>query len=162
MASTDPVPRTSPLDVGDAVPSVVLADQTGDEVALAELPRPLMVFFYPRANTPGCTTQACAMRDLAPEVPGVTIVGISPDTSRKQSNFDTKHELGYPLLADVDHVAAEAFGVWQEKKNYGKTYMGVVRSAFLIGDDGTVAAAFPKISPKDTAPKLLEALGELS
>ncbi len=153
----------SELSPGDAIPDVVLADQNGEDVALRDLAgAPVMIFFYPRANTPGCTTQACAMRDLAPSVGDTTIVGISPDTSRKQANFDTKHGLGFTLLSDPDHVASEAFDVWKEKKLYGKTYMGVVRSAFLFDADGRLVAGFPKISPKDTPTKLLAAFEDMS
>ena len=117
-----------------------------------------MVFFYPKANTPGCTQQACALRDIASSVSDTAIVGISPDQPSTQAKFDQKYGLGYALLADVDHVAAEAYGVWQEKRNYGKTYMGIVRSAFLIDAEGTIEHAWYKISPNDTPVKLLEAL----
>jgi peroxiredoxin Q/BCP len=118
----------------------------------------VLVFFYPKANTPGCTQQACALRDVAGQLGDTAILGISPDTSTAQKKFDDKYELGYPLLADTEHTVAEAYGVWQEKNNYGKKYMGVVRSAFLVGADGKVEHAWYKISPKDTPVKLLDAL----
>jgi peroxiredoxin Q/BCP len=121
--------------------------------------RRVLVFFYPKANTPGCTQQACALRDVADSVGDTAIVGISPDTPGAQLKFDAKYDLGFPLLADTDHSVAEAYDVWQEKKNYGKTYMGIVRSAFLVGPDGLIEQAWYKISPKDTPVKLLEALG---
>ena len=117
------------------------------------------MFFYPKANTPGCTQQACALRDVAGQVGDTAIIGISPDSSAAQKKFDDKYELGYPLLADTEHAVAEAYGVWQEKKNYGKTYMGIVRSAFLVDEAGKLAQVWYKISPKDTPVKLLEALG---
>jgi thioredoxin-dependent peroxiredoxin len=148
------------LEAGQACPKVSLADQTGTQRSLAEFRgRQVLVFFYPKADTPGCTQQACGLRDISGQIGDVKIVGISPDKPAKQAKFDEKYSLGYPLLADVDHVAAEAFDVWQEKSLYGKTYMGVVRSAFLIGADGKVASAWYKISPKDTPLALLEALG---
>ena len=117
-------------------------------------------FFYPQADTPGCTAQACGLRDVAGQVGDTTIIGISPDKPAAQEKFDDKYGLGFPLLADIDHEVAEAYGVWKEKKNYGKTYMGIERSAFLIDDDGTVEQAWYKISPKDTPLKLLAALGD--
>ncbi len=147
------------LEVGDKAPAISLEDQHGDTVKLSSFKgRRVMVFFYPKANTPGCTTQACALRDVADKVGDTAIIGISPDTPARQANFDEKYSLGYPLLADVEHTVAEAYGVWGEKKNYGRTYMGVIRSAFLIDARGKVEQAWYKISPKDTPTKLLAAL----
>lgn len=117
-----------------------------------------MVFFYPKASTPGCTTQACGLRDVSGDIGDTQILGISPDTPKRQASFDDQYELGYPLLADEDHAVAEAFGVWGEKKLYGRAYMGIIRSAFLIGTDGTIEQAWYKISPKDTPVKLMKAL----
>ena len=147
------------LEVGDTAPAISLEDQHGDTVKLSSFKgRRVMVFFYPKANTPGCTTQACALRDVADKVGDTAIIGISPDTPARQANFDEKYSLGYPLLADVEHTVAEAYGVWGEKKNYGRTYMGIIRSAFLIDARGKVEQAWYKISPKDTPTKLLAAL----
>lgn len=147
------------LTPGDPAPSFSLADQQGTTRSLAEFAgRRVMVFFYPKANTPGCTTQACGLRDVADNIGDTQILGISPDTPKRQANFDDKFELGYPLLADEDHAVAEAFGVWGEKKLYGRAYMGIIRSAFLIGADGTIEQAWYKISPKDTPLKLMKAL----
>ncbi len=147
------------LEVGDKAPAISLEDQHGDTVKLSSFKgRRVMVFFYPKANTPGCTTQACALRDVADKVGDTAIIGISPDTPARQANFDEKYSLGYPLLADVEHTVAEAYGVWGEKKNYGRTYMGIIRSAFLIDARGKVEQAWYKISPKDTPTKLLAAL----
>ncbi len=100
------------------------------------------------------------MRDALPDLQanGVAVMGISPDTPRQQKKFDDKYDLGFPLLSDEDHTIAEAFGVWGEKKMYGKTFMGIVRSAFLIDEDGQLSACWYKISPKDTVPKLMAAL----
>jgi peroxiredoxin Q/BCP len=147
------------LAPGDPAPSFSLLDQSGTSRSLAEFSgRRVMVFFYPKANTPGCTTQACGLRDVAGDIGDTQILGISPDTPKRQANFDEKFDLGYPLLADEDHTVAEAFGVWGEKKLYGRAYMGIIRSAFLIGADGTIEQAWYKISPKDTPLKLLKAL----
>jgi thioredoxin-dependent peroxiredoxin len=147
------------LEPGQRSPAFSLADQTGTERSLEEFRGSrVLVFFYPKADTPGCTQQACGLRDIAGEIGDVKIIGISPDKPEKQAKFDTKHSLGFPLLADVDRVAAEAFGVWQEKTSYGTTYMGIVRSAFLIDANQTIEVAWYKISPKDTPVKLLAAL----
>lgn len=148
------------LAAGSPAPAVSLLDQHGTTVSLADYKgRRVMVFFYPKASTPGCTQQACALRDIAGQVGDTAIIGISPDKPAAQKKFDDKYELGYPLLADTDHAVAEAFGVWKLKKNYGKEYMGIERSAFLIGANGKIEQAWYKISPKDTPVKLLEALG---
>ena len=147
------------LQPGDPAPEVALADQAGTPRSLEEFRgRKVLVFFYPRANTPGCTQQACGLRDVVDKVGDTAIVGISPDKPAAQAKFDAKHELGFPLLADTEHTVAEAYGVWGEKSMRGKTYMGIVRSAFLIDADGTIAEAWPKISPKDTPTNLLKAL----
>jgi thioredoxin-dependent peroxiredoxin len=148
------------LTPGDQAPSFTLVDQHGTEVSLASFAgRKVLVFFYPKANTPGCTQQACGLRDIAAQVGDTAIIGISPDASGAQKKFDDKHSLGFPLLADTDHGVAEAFGVWAEKSMYGKKYFGIVRSAFLIGTTGRIEHAWYKISPKDTPARLLEALG---
>jgi peroxiredoxin Q/BCP len=150
---------SSVLAPGDPAPSFSLLDQHGDSRSLAEFSgRKVMVFFYPKASTPGCTTQACGLRDVSGDIGDTQILGISPDTPKRQAIFDDKYELGYPLLADEDHAVAEAFGVWGEKKLYGRAYMGIIRSAFLIGADGAIEQAWYKISPKDTPAKLMKAL----
>jgi len=149
------------LEVGDKAPAISLIDQHGDTVKLSSFTgRRVLVFFYPKANTSGCTTQACGLRDVADQIGDTAIIGISPDAPDKQLSFDEKHSLGYPLLADVDHAVADAYGVWGEKKLYGKAYMGIIRSAFLIDGKGKVEQAWYKISPKDTPLKLLAALGD--
>ena len=149
------------LSPGDTAPSFALPDQDGTVRELsAYAGRPVLVYFYPRADTPGCTQQACGLRDIAEEVGDTAIVGISPDRPAAQKRFDAKYGLGFPLLSDPDHAVAEAFDVWREKKMYGKTSMGILRSAFLIDGKGKVQEAWYKISPKDTPTKLLEALGK--
>src|SRR5215207_9878621 len=149
-----------PLQPGDNAPDFALLDQTGETVSLTGLRgRKVLVYFYPKADTPGCTTQACGLRDVLGEVGDTVIVGISPDKPVALKKFDTKYSLGFPLLCDVDHSVAEAFGVWQEKSMYGRKYMGILRSAFLLDEKGKVAEAWYKISPKDTSANLLASLG---
>ena len=148
------------LKAGDPAPDFALTDQHGATVRLSDLQgRKVLVYFYPRADTPGCTTQACGLRDVAGQVGDTAIIGISPDKPAAQKKFDTKYGLGFPLLADEDHAVAEAYGVWQEKSMYGKKYMGILRSAFLIDEKGKVEQAWYKVSPKDTPTNLLKALG---
>ncbi len=148
------------LSIGDRAPDLNLADQNGILVSLTSfLGRKVCVFFYPKADTPGCTQQSCALRDLAGQIGDTAIVGISPDPTAKQKKFDAKYGLGFPLLADTEHVVAEAYGVWKEKSMYGRTYMGIERSAFLIDPRGRIAHAWYKVSPKNTPVVLLEALG---
>ena len=152
---------TTVLKAGDKAPSFSLPDQDGNTVKLADFTgRRVMLFFYPKANTPGCTQQACNLRDIAGQIGDVAILGASPDSSKAQKKFDDKHGLGYPLLADTEHTLAEDYGVWKLKKLYGKEYMGIERSAFLIGANGKIEQAWYKVSPKDTPAVLLEALGQ--
>lgn len=148
------------LRVGDRAPAFQLADQRGDKHRLSEFKgSKVMVFFYPKANTSGCTTQACGLRDIADDIGDTVIIGISPDQPDKLESFDAKHSLGFTLLSDTEHEVAEKWGAWGEKKLYGKTYLGIIRSAFLIDEKGKVEQTWYKISPKDTPKKLLAALG---
>jgi peroxiredoxin Q/BCP len=147
------------LRPGDPAPDFTLPDQSGQPVSLSSYRGgKVLVYFYPKALTAGCTAQACALRDVAAEVGDTAIVGISPDKPSLQARFDEKYGLGFPLLSDPDHAVADAYGVWGEKSMYGKKYMGIIRSAFLVDEDGKVAEAWYKVSPKDTAPNLLKAL----
>lgn len=149
------------LKVGDRAPSFTLKDQHGKAVKLSDFKgQPVVIYFYPKADTPGCTTQSCAVRDAHPQLKKLkaAVLGISPDSPARQLKFDEKYGLGFPLLADESHEVAEKFGVWGEKKNYGKTYMGIIRSAFVVDANGKIAGAFYKVSPKDTVPKVTEAL----
>jgi peroxiredoxin Q/BCP len=147
------------LTAGTPAPKFSLTNQNNEEQTLAALRgNDVLVYFYPRADTPGCTQQACGLRDIAGQVGDTVILGISPDKPAALAKFREKYSLNFDLLSDLDHSVAEAYDVWQEKKNYGKTYMGIVRSAFLIGADGKIRNAWYKISPKDTPTKLLEAL----
>lgn len=144
------------LKTGDKAPDFSLVDQNGKKTALKGFTgKKLLVYFYPKALTSGCTTQAQAVRDALADLAasGVAVVGISPDEPRTQKKFDDKHSLGFPLLSDSDHSVAEAYGVWGEKSMYGKKYMGIIRSAFLIDEKGSVMKAWYKVSPKDTVPK---------
>jgi peroxiredoxin Q/BCP len=150
---------TAALAPGDPAPAFALADQTGEEVRLSSFAgRKVLVYFYPKADTPGCTTQACGLRDIAGDIGDTVVVGISPDQPKKLAKFDEKYSLGFRLLSDPEHETAEAYGVWAEKSMYGKKYMGIVRSAFLIDEEGKLQQAWPKISPKDTPKNLLAAL----
>lgn len=151
-----------PLKPGDKALDFTLLDQTGNSFTLSKSLRERkvwhFVFFYPKADTAGCTAQACGLRDVAGQVGSTAVVGISPDPPARQARFDQKYSLGFPLLADEDHAIAEAYGAWGTKSMYGKTYQGVIRSAFLVDETGRVAHAWYKISPKDTAANLLKAL----
>ncbi|MEM9520320.1 MAG: thioredoxin-dependent thiol peroxidase [Actinomycetota bacterium] len=149
------------LEPGDRAPAFHLADQAGEKHRLSSFKgRKVMLFFYPKANTGGCTTQACGLRDIADEIGDIQILGVSPDEPAAQAKWDAKHEFGFPLLSDPDHVAADAYGVWGPKKLYGKEYEGIIRSAFLISETGKVEHAWYKVSPKATPEKLLAALEE--
>lgn len=151
----------SELKTGGKAPEFSLLDQDGRRVALKDFRGgKVLIYFYPKADTPGCTTQSCSVSEnlagLAAK--GVKALGISPDAPAAQKKFDTKFSLGFPLLADEAHEVAEAYGVWGEKSMYGKKYMGIVRSAFLIDEKGKVAAAWYKVSPADTVPNVLALL----
>ena len=147
------------LKRGDRAPAFTLLDQDGTKVKLSDFKgRKVLIYFYPKADTPGCTTQACGLRDVMPTVGDTAVLGISPDKPAKQKKFDDKYSLGFPLLADEDHAIAEKYDVWTEKSMYGRKYMGIIRSAFLIDETGKVAEAWYKISPADTPKNLLAAL----
>jgi peroxiredoxin Q/BCP len=147
------------LAPGDKAPPITLLDQDGTKVSLAKMKgRKVLVFFYPKADTSGCTAQACGLRDVSDQIDDTAIIGISPDEPAKQKKFDTKYDLGFPLLADTEHAVAEAYGVWGEKSLYGRKYFGIIRSAFLIDEKGKIEQAWYKVSPKNTPTNLLKAL----
>lgn len=149
-----------PLKLGDKAPAFALLDQDGNKVKLSDFKgRKVLVYFYPKADTPGCTTQACGLRDIRADVGDTVILGISPDPTTRQKKFDDKYGLGFSLLSDEDHAVAEAYDVWGEKSMYGKKFMGIVRSAFLIDEKGKIAEAWYKVKPKDTATNLLVVVG---
>jgi peroxiredoxin Q/BCP len=148
---------------GDKAPHFRLSDQDETEVDLEDFKgRKLLVYFYPKADTPGCTKQACNVRDAREELAdlGVDVVGISPDTPAKQKEFDDKHGLGFSLLSDQDNAIAKAYGAWGEKSMYGKKYEGIIRSSLLIDEQGKVVDTWYKVSPKDTVNKALKTLEE--
>jgi thioredoxin-dependent peroxiredoxin len=147
------------LKPGDKAPAISLKDQSGQTVKLSGLKgRKALVYFYPKADTPGCTTQACGLRDVLGQIGDTAVLGISPDPPARQAKFDTKYGLGFPLLSDEDHSVAEAYGVWVEKSMYGRHYMGIERSAFLVDEKGKLAEVWYKVSPKDTPRLLVESL----
>jgi len=147
------------LKAGDAAPEFELPDQNSATVGLKSFRgRKVLVYFYPKADTPGCTTQACGLRDVLGDVGETAVIGISPDPPAKQAKFDQKYNLGFPLLSDADHSVSQAYGVWTEKSMYGKRYMGILRSSFLIDEEGRLEQVWYKVSPADTPKKLLSAL----
>ena len=153
------------IEEGAKAPDFTLPDQDGNPVTLSELRgQAVVLYFYPKADTPGCTTQACGIRDHRAdyERAGAKVLGVSPDPVAAIRKFADKYGLDFELLADEDHEVAELYGVWGEKKLYGKTYLGVQRATFVIDPDGTVAKVFPKVSPKTHDELVLEALGELA
>ena len=149
------------LKSGDKAPAFALVDQHGKKRTLKEFAkRKVLVYFYPKADTPGCTQPSCLLSGIKSDIGRTVIIGISPDAPAKQLKFDAKYDLGFPLLADESHEIAKAYKVWKKKSMYGREYMGIERSAFLIGGDGKILHAWYKISPKDTPVFLLEALGK--
>jgi peroxiredoxin Q/BCP len=132
------------VEPGQPAPEFSLESNQGGRVSLADLRgKPVVLYFYPKDDTPGCTTQACDLRDAWTEFErrGATVLGVSPDSIDSHEEFSKKFSLPFPLLADPDHAVAEAYGAWGDKKNYGRTYKGIIRSGFVIGADGTLAAA---------------------
>ncbi|MGB7587441.1 MAG: thioredoxin-dependent thiol peroxidase [Solirubrobacterales bacterium] len=153
------------LQAGNKAPDFELPDQNGDSVKLSALKgHTVVLYFYPRADTPGCTTQACGIRDRDAdyEARGARVIGISPDPVEDVKKFADKFDLNFTLLADADHAVAERYGTWVEKSMYGKKYMGVQRATFLIDADGEIAKVFPKVSPQTHDEVVLEALAELA
>ena len=152
------------LKVGARAPAFTLTDQRGKKVKLSDFKgKRVVVYFYPKADTPGCTTQSCALSEAMPDLKRLKakVIGISPDSPERQKKFDEKYELGFPLLADEDHAVASKWGVWGQKTLYGRKFMGIIRSAFVVDERGNVAEALYKVSPKDTVPKVTAALEEL-
>lgn len=147
------------LEVGDKVPDFTVKDHNGNPISLSDYRgKKLIVFFYPRANTPGCTAEACNLRDNYADLQaqGYELLGVSEDSSRKQSNFRKKFNLPFPLLADTEHQAIDSFGVWGEKKFMGRVFDGIHRTTFVIDGKGVVEKVITKVDTKDHAAQLLE------
>jgi peroxiredoxin Q/BCP len=152
------------IETGQPAPDFELPDQDGEPVTLAGLRgRRVVLYFYPKADTPGCTTQACGIRDHRADydAAGAVVLGVSPDTVAKVKRFHDKFDMGFTLLADTDHHVAEAYGVWAEKSMYGRTYMGNQRATFILDEEGIVRHVIPKVSPKTHDDEVLAALGDL-
>ncbi len=146
------------LKIGDKVPEFTTTDQDGNKVALSDFKgKDLIVFFYPKASTPGCTAEACNLRDNYKELQdaGYTLLGVSADSEKRQKNFATKYEFPFQLLADEDHAVINAFGVWGNKKFMGKEYDGIHRKTFKVNGEGVVTEVIDKVKTKDHAAQLL-------
>jgi peroxiredoxin Q/BCP len=150
------------ISAGDTAPNFELPDQDGNTVKLSDLRgKNVVLYFYPKADTPGCTTQACGIRDRKDEYEklGAVVVGVSPDAPSKLKKFADKYSLPFTLVGDEDHSVADAYGTWVEKSMYGKKYWGNARSTFLIDGEGKVTHVFPKVSPATHDDEVLAALG---
>ena len=152
------------LEVGDKAPAFKVKDQNGEIVSNKDYAgKPYVIYFYPRASTPGGTTQSCNLRDAMSDLKSLdsAVIGVSADSPEKQKKFDDKYNFGFTLLADEEREVIQSYGVWDDKSLYGKVFKGIVRSAFVVDAKGKIAGAFYKISPKDTVPKTLEVLKNL-
>lgn len=149
------------LETGTKAPDFTLPDKNGNPVRLSDfLGRKVVLYFYPRDNTPGCTRQACAFAQSYGSFEGknAVVIGISKDSSASHLKFAQKYELPFVLLSDTEHAVIEAYGAWQEKKLYGKVSMGVVRSTFVIDEHGSIASVMPKVKPDTNAAEVLAQL----
>lgn len=149
------------LEPGAKAPAFSVPSDSGDTVALEDFKgRKVVLYFYPKDDTPGCTTEACELRDnwRAVQAAGAVVLGVSPDSVASHAKFRAKYALPFPLLADVDHAVAEAYGAWGEKSMYGKKYMGILRTTFIIDERGVVRHVFEKVKPKGHAAEVLAAL----
>ena len=152
------------LETGAEAPDFTLPDQDGNDVTLSDLRgKPVVLYFYPKANTPGCTTQACGVRDHRAdyEKTGATVLGVSKDKPAALKKFQEDHGLNFTLLSDVDHAVAEAYGTWVEKSMYGKKHMGMARATFVIDPEGKIAHVIPRVKPETHDEEVLEALDKL-
>jgi len=152
------------IEADTTAPDFTLPGQDGEDVTLSDLRgQPVVLYFYPKADTPGCTTQACGIRDHSAdyEASGAVVLGVSPDPVEAVKKFHSGQSLNFTLLADADHAVCDLYGVWVEKTMYGRTYMGAQRATFIIDPSGRVARVFPKVSPKTHDEIVLAALGEL-
>ena len=152
----------SRLEIGSPAPAFTLPTAGGDAVSLSDyLGRKVIVYFYPKASTPGCTTQACDFRDSLESLSahGYSVLGVSPDSAEALEKFIRTQNLTFPLLSDEDHTVAERYGAWGEKKNYGKTYTGLIRSTIVVNEDGMVEMAQYNVRAKGHVSKLRRDLG---
>ena len=152
----------SELNVGAMAPDFTLKSESGEPVSLSQFRgRKVILYFYPKDDTPGCTTQSCGFRDAYPQIEekNAVVLGVSPDGQKSHQKFKTKFNLPFTLLVDDDHAVAEAYGVWGEKSMMGKKYMGIKRSHFVIDEEGRIAQAEVKVSPADSVERALAALG---
>lgn len=157
------MPAMPTLKPGDPAPDFTLASDTGETVTLSALQgRPVVVYFYPKDDTPGCTKQACGVRDAwdAFGAAGAVVLGVSPDGEASHATFKAKFDLPFTLLSDPDHAVADAYGAWGERSMYGRKFMGIVRSTVVVAADGTVKAVLPKVQPAAHAKLVLDALKE--
>lgn len=153
------------IETGEKAPQFTLPDQDGNDVSLSDFAgKTVVLYFYPKADTPGCTTQACGVRDHLPNYAeaGAVVIGVSPDSVARVKKFADKFALDFTLLADEDHAVSEAFGVWAEKSMYGKTFWGALRATFVVDGDGLVAHVIPRVSPRTHDDEVLKALEQLS
>lgn len=149
------------LKPGDPAPDMELQDDQDKPLHLSDFKgKEVVLYFYPKADTPGCTKEACEFRDTLKQFTkrGAVVIGVSPDKPTAQAKFKAKYELTFPLLADTDHKLAEAYGVWKEKSMYGRKYMGIERTTFLIGKDGKIKQVFEKVKVAGHAEEVLAAL----
>jgi peroxiredoxin Q/BCP len=156
------MPPLKELKEGDKAPPISVETDSGESFTLASLKgKNVVLYFYPKADTPGCTKEACEFRDTSKKFSkaNTVIVGVSPDVSKAQAKFKDKFDLPFTLLADADHKVAEDYGVWKEKSMYGKKYMGVERTTFVIDPKGVVTKIFPKVKVEGHAEEVLAAIG---
>jgi peroxiredoxin Q/BCP len=150
------------LKSGDVAPDFELQTDAGELLKMSDLRgKKVILYFYPKDNTPGCTTEAVGFRDHTREIEreGAVILGVSPDSVKSHQKFKTKYELPFTLLSDPDHAVADAYGAWGEKQLYGKTFIGVLRTTFIVDEEGVIQDVFLKVRPKGHAEQILQILG---
>lgn len=150
------------LEVGQPFPDFSLSDQDGNVVTKGDLTgKPAVIYFYPKDDTSGCTQEACEFQERLSDIPGARVIGVSPDSVKSHRKFADKYNLQFTLLADTEQSLCNAVGVWQEKSMYGKKYMGVARTTFLLNADGTVAYVWEKVKPAGHAQEVTAKLAEI-